>query len=63
MMGRGEGIMPWRDKGTERQLSADFYPDADLLEILPMALLLHPAILALGVGCVLSRSSSRCGNR
>jgi hypothetical protein len=29
------------------RLSADFYPDAVFLEILPVALLLHPAILTL----------------
>jgi hypothetical protein len=29
-------------------LSADFHPDADLLEILPVALLLHAAVFAFG---------------
>jgi hypothetical protein len=34
---------------TKRVLATDFHPNADFLEILPMALLLHPAVFAVFV--------------
>jgi len=44
-------LRPYSNRKTNKSgaLAADLHPDADFLEVLPMALLLHAAVLALAV--------------